>query len=77
MQLVKLALASCLENRSLKVGWNIELRLMPLSISFATGCSVNGVRFKVAATHLLHNEKKIEFLLAFLLHSKLHCFKYQ
>ena len=43
-QLVKLALASCLENRSLKLAFYIELRVMPLSISFATGCSVNGVK---------------------------------
>lgn len=44
MQLVKLVLASCLENRSLKVGCYIELRVTPLSISFATGCSDNGVK---------------------------------
>ena len=44
MQLVKLALASCLENRSLKLAFYIELRVMTLSISFATGCSVIGVK---------------------------------
>ena len=44
MQLVKLALAICLENRPLEVAYYIELRVTPLSISFATGCSVSGVK---------------------------------